>query len=145
MSSSSASTASHCWLPSGSLAPHKTTQALSRAFFVAVDFLSKAESNLVHRTGDETIGGNKTFTGVIQVPADFSIVEGADHSPDIDCKLASYNLGDVVEDTSQIRSWHALYSADNKEKGRFAVLLENSNLARAEIKCSRPLADGTHA
>ena len=32
---------------------------------VTVDFLSKAESNLVHRTGDETIGGNKTFTGAL--------------------------------------------------------------------------------
>ena len=32
---------------------------------VTVDFLSKPESNLVHRTGDETIGGNKNFTGAL--------------------------------------------------------------------------------
>ena len=34
MSSSSASTASHCWLLSSNTTLHKTTQALSRAFFV---------------------------------------------------------------------------------------------------------------
>ena len=62
MSLSLASTASHFWLLSNNTAPHKTTQALSRAFFVTVDFLSKAESNLVHRTGNETIDGLKTFT-----------------------------------------------------------------------------------
>lgn len=112
---------------------------------VTVNYLKGANSGVVHTTGNETIAGSKTFTGVVTVPADFVITEGADHSPDLDCKLTTYNLGDTADDTTSIRCWHALYSADNKEMGHFAVMLENDGLMRAEIKCSRPVADGTHS
>lgn len=107
---------------------------------VTVDYLAK-NNGLVHTTGDETIAGHKVFTNTVSVPADFTIIGGSDKSPDVDCKLTGYNLGDELEDPSSFRSWHALYSSDNKEVGRFAVRLVNNSLTTAELKCSRPIKE----
>ena len=53
---------------------------------VTVDFLSKAESNLVHRTGDETITGNKEFDNTITFYNDIQLrqIEGKDSNPSVD-------------------------------------------------------------
>ena len=53
---------------------------------VTVDFLSKAESNLVHRTGDETITGNKEFDNTITFYNDIQLrqIEEKDSNPSVD-------------------------------------------------------------
>ena len=66
---------------------------------VTVDFLSKAESNLVHRTGDETIGGNKSFTGLTTLRADLQLKQDSDTNitPHIDT-IVDIERGDTLTD-----------------------------------------------
>ena len=53
---------------------------------VTVDFLSKSESNLVHRTGDESITGDKNFDNTVTFYNDIQLAqaEGKDGNPSVD-------------------------------------------------------------
>lgn len=81
---------------------------------VTVDFLSKAESNLVHRTGDETIGGNKNFTGSL-------VTSGIARSVDI--IDTGFTQGDLPE-TNRAHGAFVFYDktnpGDGSDTGRLA-------------------------
>ena len=120
---------------------------------VTVDFLSKAESNLVHRTGDETIGGNKTFTGMVTLPGDLQVKQDSstNQTPAIDFTVdstkgsnltkiisAGYNFGTGDLAGANIFGWNRIQIGTDKvvtavmSAGRFAA--GSTDMAGIEVK-----------
>ena len=100
------------------------------------------DDTVVRTSGNQMISGNKSFLGTTTLRADLVIAPSdTDTSPNVDCKLTDYAMGDDVADTyNNHHSYHVLYDSAEVEMGSFHTGFANATTLMAEIRCNRPLA-----
>lgn len=117
-----------------------TTPASANANeIVTVDYLKSANSGVVHTTGDETIAGSKTFTGVCTFNGNIQIA-GGDTTPQLD--MDSAIVRGTAPDTDK---WAGLryYDTDGNNLATVYVYARDSGMTQASMIVYKNEANNT--
>ena len=116
----------------------KTPDGAAGAEIVTVNYLKGANSGVVHLAGEETITGNKTFSGMANFTRDVQLVGSDDASPQVDC-VVPINRGSLP--TTNITTGVRTLSQDDKNFGIFQTYVNTNGDTQSSMAAYKNIAE----